>query len=617
MKARLVIFAAIVSLLGLGRPTWAQEAKQVDIKRAAPPGAFLAIDIHHSANANYEREYYADILKTIHDERICERVMNIITSHMPHDKLEAAKSRLDEVKTALAPLDLQTLANADEVILAEVMEVPFNHVVVAAKLSSTAAADCERGLVQGMELLSRWSEGKVKVEPSKAKDATISTLVLPKESPFQPAVGRLNDIVLVSTSSDLLRQSVERMQDDSAESKFDDPRLKEALAHLPKADDAVVFFDGQKLFQGLHGIGDFIRGHGGKEEGAIRVARLLDRVFDEIAIVDYQVTVNYTGEGQKRQAGLLKLSDSAKSKLLGKAFLQGDGFDDWQKWVPKDATAYALSSGVNLHELYDGIVKIVREEFPESEEGFSKFADVQEKIGVNLDRDILQSFPGQSVSVSLPVTGDGSARAESVTAIKCTNPDKIRELLGRAVDALNKIPAVQMQQLKLEDASDLNGFQTLNASVFVMAGVRPVIGFQDGWMIIGSSADAAKKLLDVRAGKAESLDGAATLQKLGLEAKGPVYRIRYRDIGAEIREVANMIDKAGAMMPMFMGMVAANAKPDEMKPIQEVMALLPSVAKIIHKFDFYGHSLSVSRKGPLPGTFLQESVTEIRVPKGT
>ena len=94
-----------------------------------------------------------------------------------------------------------------------------------------------------------------------------------------------------------------------------------------------------------------------------------------------------------------------------------------------------------------------------------------------------------------------------------------------------------------------------------------------------------------------------------------MYRVSYRDIGAGVRQAADTIDKIGAMAPMFLSMAAGNAKPEDLKPVQEVIGLLPSVAKVVRKFDFFGHNLSVTRQGPSPGTYLRESVTEVRLPR--
>lgn len=611
----LAAIAGLLVALGVASAS-ADDAKSVDIKRVAPADAFLAIYARHNPERDYQREYFAEAWKTFQDERIAERVMDIVTSHTPAEKLAAAKSKWEEIKTACEPISGQALMNADEVVVTEVMQAPINHVLIAARLHGNDAENCERGIVQMCELIGHWSDGKTAVETTHVQNATMTTLTLPKQSPYQPAMARLNDIVILSTDVGLLRRSLGLLQNNSEPCKFDDPRLKEALTHLPKPEDALVFFDGRTLFERLHGIGDFIRGQAHNDEHALRIAKLIDRVVNEVSIIDYEVSVEYTEPGQNRKVELVKLADNFDTKLLGRAISQAKPIENWQTWVPVDATAYSLKAGLNLHELYNGIMKIAQEEFPESQHGLDKFAELQEKVGVNLDRDILQSFSGESVSVTLPVKRpDGSTGRAQVTALKCQNPDKIRELLGRAVDALNKIPAVQMQQLKLEDCKDLAGFQKLNAAIFQMVGVEPVIGFSDGWMIIATNQKTAENLLAVRAGKAESINSAASFEKLGLDPKGAVYGVSYRDIGANVQHVADVIDKVGMMAPMFLPLAAANAKPEELKPVQEAIGLLPSVAKVIRKFDFFGHNLSVTRAGPMPGTYLRESVTEVRMPK--
>jgi hypothetical protein len=174
---------------------------------------------------------------------------------------------------------------------------------------------------------------------------------------------------------------------------------------------------------------------------------------------------------------------------------------------------------------------------------------------------------------------------------------------------------VQPQQLKLEALDDLKGFQKLNAAILQTFGIQPVIGFRDGWLIVASHRDAAEKVLAVRDGKAESIENAASFEKLGIDLKGPVYCVSDSNIGAGLRHAADMIDKVSGMAPLFLGMAAGNAKPEDLKPVQEVIGLLPSVAKVIRKFDFFGQSVSVTHKGPLPGTYLREKVTEVRMPK--
>jgi hypothetical protein len=623
MKAR--IFAALVialSAISSLVPAWAASPNNsgaLDIKQVVPADVYLAVYAHRNPNRDAQRAYFADAWKTVQDEQIGPRLLNIITSRMPQDKLATAKEKFDELQTALAPVNFHALMNAEEMVFAEAMQGPFNQAMWAVRLNSEDAADCERGVVQTFETLARWSDGKVTVNATTEKDATITVLTLPKESPFQPAIARVNDIVVISMNVDLLRRSVGQLQSKSAPSKFDDPRLQAALAQLHTPDDSLVFFDGQQLFQSLHGLGDFIRSHAGNDAKAGRIAGVMDRVIDETAILDYIVTVEFTEPAHNHSVSLIKMADGYENKLLGRVIATHDqSIDEWQSWVPSDAAAFSIRRGPDLHELYDGVIKFVQEQFPESHEALDKFARLQDKIGVNLDRDILQSFSGESVCVTMPVTmPDGSTHQSSVSALKCKNPDKIRELLTRAVDALNKLPAVQMQQLKLEDCPKLEGFQQVHAAIFQMFGVQPVVGFRDGWMIMACSQEAAEKVLAARAGKAKAMDVSAMFTKFGLDPKLVLCEVSYSDIGASVRRVADAIDKVGAIAPMFLSMAAANAKPEEIKPVQDLIGLLPSVAKVVRKFDFYDHSLSTTRQGPMPGTFIKECVTEVRPPKSS
>ncbi|HZZ27927.1 MAG TPA: hypothetical protein VFE46_07965 [Pirellulales bacterium] len=327
-------------------------------------------------------------------------------------------------------------------------------------------------------------------------------------------------------------------------------------------EDALVLFDGQKLFQAMHGIGAFIRGQASNNEHGLRVARLLDRVINDVAILDYEVAVEFTEPGQNHTVALEKLADDFDTKLTGRIIAGAKPLDNWQTWVPKDANAFSLNFGINLHELYSGIIQNVREEFPESQQGIDKFAALQEQIGVNFDRDILQSFNGESVCVAMPIkSDDGSVRQESVSGLRCSNPDKIKELLSCGVEALNKLPAMQTQQVKLEDCKDLEGFQALHAAILQMFGAIPVVGFRDGWMIVASNQEAAKEVFAVRAGKVELIDAAAGFKKLGINSNGTIYSLKYQEIGAIVRHVADIIDKVGAVAPMFLSMAAPMLSP--------------------------------------------------------
>ncbi len=247
----------------------------------------------------------------------------------------------------------------------------------------------------------------------------------------------------------------------------------------------------------------------------------------------------------------------------------------------------------------------------------AKFEEIQSQIDVHLDRDILQAFSGECVSVSLPAATPSLVGGRgSVLAMRCQKPDRIGELLHRLVDKVKEHPAVAAQQLQLTKCKELEGFEELSALALAGFGVRPVLGFRDGWMILGSNAEAVKTVLATKAGKAPTIADAKTFKQFHLEVKGPVYSIGYKNTAEDVRQVAAVLNQAGMMAPMILGMVGAKAKPDDLKPVQEVLGLLPSLGKIVSKFDFLEAKLSVIQAGDQPGTYQHREVTVVRPAAG-
>lgn len=593
----------------------AESSTTVDIRQAVPVEAHLAILGRHNPERDYQQVYLKQVWKTVQDEELVERITELITSNVPDEQWETAKGAFEEIRGAVEPIDWKSVADCREAVYAQVMEPPFTHHLLLLRLTPDDAADVQAGVINLFELAEERSEGKAPVKKSSEGSVEITSLVLGDELPFRPSVARLDDVVLLSTSEQLIRRSLAMLQGSGEPSKFDDKRLAEALAQLPEPEDALIFFDGQQLFSQLRKIGSFIRSKAPDKPEAERAATLLEQVLSQLDVLDYEVTVQYTDGYRNCAKTLGKLNADPDEKLLGRMVSSGEPFENWQRWIPADAVSYSLSTGVNLHEGYEGVLDFLNEHVPESKEGLEKLEQAQEDIGVHLDRDILQAFSGESVSVTLPAAPSASmGGAQSVLALRCHKPDRIRELLHRLVDGLQQFPAVQAQQITLSECSELEGFDEVSATTLQMVGARPVIGFHDGWMIIGSSPGAVQKVLDTYEGKAPGVADAESFQRFDLAVDGPVVGLSYRNLAESTRQTANGIRQVGLMAPMIIGMAAAQAEPEDLKPVQEALALLPSIANVIDKFDFLEAMLCVTQPSDAPNTYLRRSVTLVRPP---
>jgi hypothetical protein len=283
--------------------------------------------------------------------------------------------------------------------------------------------------------------------------------------------------------------------------------------------------------------------------------------------------------------------------------------------VPADAQAYMLTTGANLHALYQWVEQFLRDEIPEALPQLEKFEQAQQQWGVHLDRDILQAFSGECVTLALPAAPHSTVGGlDKVIALRCHKPDRIRELIAQGVERLAQTPVAHSQQLRLAPSQDVAGFDELSAGILPLFGVRPVIGFHDGWMIVATNPSAAQKVLQTLAGEAPSINTADHFRRFGLDVQGPVSAMSYTDLAASTRQVAQVIRTVGVAAPVMVGIAGAHAKPEDLKPLQEALGLLPSIANVVDKIDYLDASLTVVQRGDVAGSYVKRTVVLVRPP---
>jgi hypothetical protein len=594
----------------------ASQAAEPNLRRAVPQDVYLAIHAKHNPERDFQRQYYEAVWNTIQETQIFEKALAIITSKTSQEDVDKAEAVFKEIRQAASPIDADAVLSAKEVVYAQVMQMPTAQHLVILRLTPEAATSTEDGVKNLFELIEKYSDGKVGVDTVEESGAFVTTLGVPAEVPFRPAIARKDDLFFFTTSRDLLSRSLKMLTDGEGPSKFDDPRLQEALKKLPEPEDSLIFYDGRTHFEQMQQIGTFIRQAAGGNPDAQRMAGLLDLVIDELAIADFEITVQYTEDNRNRTATYGQLLPDVDDKVLTKALAQGQPFEDWETWVPQDAQAFSLSTGINLLPIYEGIIWLIENEIPEAQPGLDKFDELQKQLDVSLEDDILRAFSGETVSVTLPSAVPSlMGGQDSLTALRCSKSDRIRELLHRLVERLQEVPAIKAQQLKLVESENLEGFEELSALGLTPFGVRPVIGFHDGWMFIASNTRVVNKVLETRNGESETIVDSDTFKQFQMDVEGPVASIKYSNLAASTRQAAAMLSRAGMFAPAIIGAMNAEANSDELKPVQEILALLPSVGRIVGKFDFLEAQMTVVQSGDQPGSYTKRSVTIVRAPQ--
>ena len=613
-----------ISALGLAASMQSPMSVADDLRDAAPPGAFMAVYGKHNPERDYQKEHFKAVWEEVQKAKLHEKILQLIQSNMSEGDAEKFVAARDALRAAVAPIEVEKLLNASEVLYAQQLEGPTSLQLFLIRVPDGGAESLKEGIVNLMNLAAGASNGQVPVVTKTIADVEMKSLQLPGQIPFtlQPSVGVKGDIVVLTTSLHLAEESLKLLANPSAVSKFDDERVVAALKQLPAAEDAIAFVDGKAMFKQLRGIPTFINTASNGDPGAARVTGLMSKMLDEMDGFDFEVTVEYTDGFRNCSASYGRLTDLSGSKVIGKMTNNQQPFTQWRKWVPSGATGFTLSSGVTILPLYDWAMTTIPTLFPEAQEGLSQFEAVQDQIDVHLRADFLESFPGEFASLTFPgkPTPFG-AGSESVAFLRCTKPERMQELMHRGMQELEKIPQVQAQGVSLSPVEGMEGFEQLSANFLAMAGgLKPVIGFRDGWMILGSHQGAVEKALQTQAGEGDRFADSERFKSFQLEVPETVSTINYVNVGENIKATAALLQQAGMMAPMILGMAQAQAPPGSeeakgMKIVREVAAMLPSIGRIVGKFDFIDATLSTTVAGSEPGTYRRDSVTLIKPPK--
>ena len=385
----------------------------VDVRRGVPDDVYLVVYSRQNPERAGQYRHYAEVWKTIWETQIIDRLFEVVTAGMAAERREQAQGVMTRLRKAVKPIDFAALMDAKEVIYARSVQmspVPFFHHLILVRATPEVIASTAAGMKNLFGVAEDYTDGKfAELVESTEGEANVCGIALPAHLPLQPAVAQMGDLLVFSSSKDMLRKSLAMLVSGTGASKFDDPRLAAALRQLPEMEDHLVFYDGKARLAALRGFGPFLQAVSDGDENVERFVKILDKVWDDTAILDYEVTVGYTEGNLNRSASYGKLLPNTGDATLRKVMFGAQPFEKWYAWVPANALSCSLGQGVNLHLLYERIMAILKEDVPASAELLARFEAIQEQYDVHLDADILQAFSGQYVLVSVPATGSGQS----------------------------------------------------------------------------------------------------------------------------------------------------------------------------------------------------------------
>ena len=323
------------------------------------------------------------------------------------------------------------------------------------------------------------------------------------------------------------------------------------------------------------------------------IRNVIERIADAVSILDYTAVVETTDGYSTTMESVAVLVADAKTRPIYPMFngdKQATGFD---RYLPQETESFWIGVAPDFDVLYSFIEDTIRSTGEPGAEALEKWAEVQEQLGVNLRRDLLDWMGQEITSVTL------ADKAGSVLMIEVTDEDTARQKVGTAIEFLaekltetiSKEPSLApLAMLTVEtapaDDERLPGFQSLR---FAIMPEPAVWGVKDGRLILGSSADAAALCMATAAGTHPSIRENAQAMSEIIVPDGPFDALSLTDQ----RKLGEGFAEGIGIATMISGMLGSVIpEPEARVVLGRITSMLSKLVPVVHRIDFFKSTAS-------------------------
>ena len=322
------------------------------------------------------------------------------------------------------------------------------------------------------------------------------------------------------------------------------------------------------------------------------IKRLIDRIADAAGILDYSATVETTDGYSTETESITVLVPGAEKYPVYSLFGKRPLLTDFDRYLPEETKSFSIAGGIDLDALYEFIWETVALIGPEGMKALAELEKIQEQIGIDIRRDVIDWIDGDSISLTMQ---DGS----TVTLFKVRDEKTAKDKIAKAIDfGSNKMMEVVSQNPALAGLAmmrirtspvkhdALEGFQNIH---FTISPEPLVWGVADGYVIFGSSADSIALCLATARGEHPSIRSNANAMKEALLPDGPFCGLSLSDRRSLGEDVASGFEVGS----MVCGMMGAFIPDPKARPvIGKISNIFGKLAPVARKVDFYKSAAS-------------------------
>ncbi len=566
--------------------------KDFTLGRYVPENAWMYIHELNTEERAFICEHNDRVAQAFLDSGIINEVRTLIASNMTDDTQRASfENQWKLVHDAVQDVPWDSLAATEFVYAQQMVPMVPRHIFLFR--SEGASLDGTRKkLVELLDTIGALMEKKTSHE--KRGDVDVWSLPLFR-GVFSVEIFQKGDILCVSSARGGTDDVLALMEGKSgAKSILEHPDVVKAITMAAPPEDGLyifrlsMFLDQIKAFvnAAIHKAGEH-RELGGDQEQEVRTVKgIIFHIIEELNFVDTVVSTRRTEGLQEIISSRVTLTPDFAKKPFALAFTQQKQIAQFDKHVPEEASGFSLWSGVDITILYDAVIDFIGKEVPDGEAALKKWEKVQTDIGFNLKNDLLSWISGEMISVTLPGAMPGQSNA--VLMLRTSDAKLAAEKINGWLDMLAAFG--QENQIMVGPCPEVEaeGFRSVFHPMMMMAQMKPVIGVNDGWLMIATSPKALNMCLATAAGKHPSIRANTRFQNEGLSPEGPVSSASFTDLsnlGQEMAMAFGMMGMASGFMP---------DKP-EMRPIKSIFTMMTRLAPVMAQIDYLSSSASTSR----------------------
>jgi len=316
--------------------------------------------------------------------------------------------------------------------------------------------------------------------------------------------------------------------------------------------------------------------------------RVLNRVTEVGELFDYIAEVQTTDGYATRTETLEVLADDARNNSLFPVVAKQAPIANYDRFLPEETTGFWISNGIDLSALHDIIEKTIRGADAEGEAVWAHWTALQENLGFNLKRDVLdwlrgdlayvsvESEPGSSAWVVMIGVKDEAAAREKISSAMTFASSWLGELAKQN-------PMVGMLTFRVEPSTRrrLDGFHCIHRA---MSPQPASVGIKDGWLFVSNREDAVAMCLATAAGEHPNVRRNEHLMAHALMPSDGVQSISFqdqRDLGADYAQATQIGSMALGMASMGI------PNPEVQQMIGRLSAIVGKLGPVLRKIDFY------------------------------